>query len=78
MAPAADLALLGPIAFLAMLALNALLVRRHGSALIRALLGRGHAPLVLQGTPPGENNVVIMRPAPALRRAARPALRLAA
>jgi hypothetical protein len=78
MVPAADFALVGPIAFLAILALNSLLVRRHGAALVNALLGTATGPSVAQGTPPGESNVVALRPARAISRSARPALRLAA
>lgn len=78
MVPAADIALVGPLAFLLVLALNAVLLRRHAGALADALVGRGHAPQAIEGRPPGEGNVVVLRPAAAVRRPARPALRLAA
>jgi hypothetical protein len=78
MVPAADFALVGPLAFLAILALNSLLLRRHGSALVSALFGTAAPMPAAQGTPPGESNVVALRPAAAVRRPARPALRLAA
>lgn len=78
MASPADLALVGPLAFLALVALNALLLRRHAGSLVEALLGRGHAPRAVEGRPPGESNVVALRPAPVVRPSARPALRLAA
>jgi hypothetical protein len=83
MAPVADFALLGPLALLAALALNALLLRRHGAAFWAALAGGGSEASVQAGTPPGEPNVLAFRPVaglrrPALRAATDPAYRLAA
>jgi hypothetical protein len=78
MVPAADIALVGPIAFLLVLALNIALLRRHAGAFADALRGQGHAPQAIEDCPPGESNVVLLRPALAVRQSARPALRLAA
>lgn len=72
--------LLGPLAFLMLVGLNAWLLWRNRHALAGALVGRGFAAQVRYVSPSGEPNVIPLRVIPNARAvsARPPALRLAA
>ncbi len=72
MATATALGLIGPLALLAALSLNAALLWRAAPGLRRALAGIGPTIATVAALPGGESNVVALRPrlSPALGRPA--------